>query len=115
MKKENKAKTTLNALIKTSERMKKYGSNTKNKMKNLNYEHPSILTKLNLNPRPVGRLRLESTQEGLLETIINIASNGGAAQERKQTNLIRTCRTLKDLNESLKTKCNNDRLQNIYL
>jgi hypothetical protein len=51
-----------------------------------------------------GRPRIETDQEGLLETIIHIAINGGAADGRRQSEIINTCKTLDDLNEYLKEK-----------
>jgi hypothetical protein len=58
----------------------------------------------------VGRPRIETGQEGLLETIINIANNGGAAEEYRHSE-IRTCKTLDDLNECLKEKGISDRFK----
>jgi hypothetical protein len=48
--------------------------------------------------------RIETSQEGLLETIIYIAINGGAADGRRQSEIINKCETLDDLNECLKEK-----------
>ncbi len=59
----------------------------------------------------VGRPRIETSQEGLLGTIIKIAINGGAAEERRHPEMIRTCKTFDDLNECLKEKCISDRFQ----
>lgn len=56
---------------------------------------------IGLRPRP-GRPRIEESQENLLETLIEIAIHGSAAHERRQTDEIRSCRTLSDLQEKLK-------------
>ncbi|GBP16848.1 hypothetical protein EVAR_13228_1 [Eumeta japonica] len=48
-----------------------------------------------------GQPSLVDTQLALLETIINIAIHGSAADERRRTEMIRSCLTLSDLHERL--------------
>ena len=51
-----------------------------------------------------GKPRLEDQQEGLLQTICDIALIGSAAHKRRQTNEIRSCRSLDDLQKKLSEK-----------
>lgn len=48
-----------------------------------------------------GQPSLVDSQPALLETIINIAIHGSAADERRRTEMIRSCLTLSDLHERL--------------
>ncbi|CAG9584279.1 unnamed protein product [Danaus chrysippus] len=48
-----------------------------------------------------GQPPLVDSQPALLETIINIAIHGSAADERRRTEMIRSCLTLSDLHERL--------------
>jgi hypothetical protein len=52
----------------------------------------------------IGRPRLETDQPLLLKTIIDIASVGSSTDERRRSEMIRTCKTLDDLTESLNEK-----------
>ncbi len=98
-------------LLKSNERMKKYRSIRRKKLENLNREHPEVMKNYKLIEEKVGRPRIETSEEGLLETIINIAINGSAAEERRHSQMIRTCKTLDDLNECLKEKSISDRFK----
>ena len=44
---------------------------------------------------------MEEDQPELLKAIVNIAKIGGAADERRRTDKIRTCKTLDDMQEAL--------------
>ncbi|CAG8771556.1 41463_t:CDS:2 [Gigaspora margarita] len=51
--------------------------------------------------RPVGRPRLEETQPGLLETILRLVSSDGQADERRRSEMIRSVKTLDQLQAAL--------------
>jgi hypothetical protein len=110
-KQKRKIEEQLKNLLKSNERMKKYRSIRRKKLENLNREHPEVMKNYKLIEEKVGRPRIETGEEGLLETIINIAINGGAAEERRHSEMIRTCKTLDDLNECLKEKGISDRFK----
>ena len=63
-------------------------------------ENPSMSHRLKIRNVP-GRPRLESDQSDLLETIKTIAIFGGAADDRRRSEAIRSCRTLDDLHSEL--------------
>jgi hypothetical protein len=104
MNSKQKKESHLNKLIKSSFRMKRYRSQKSSSLMDLNREHPEIMKKYKIIEGKKGRPRIETDQEGLLETIIHIAINGGAADGRRQSEIINTCKTLDDLNEYLKEK-----------
>lgn len=62
-----------------------------------------------------GRPRLEEQQDGLLETIRDIAIFGSAAHDRRQTEEIRSCRTLNDLQAKLSERGYNISRSGLYL
>jgi hypothetical protein len=109
-KQKRKIKEKLKSLLKSNERMKKYRSMRK-KLEILNRKHPEVMKSYKLIEEKVGRPQIETGQEGLLETIIKIAINGGAAEGRRHPEMIRTCKTLDDLNECLKEKGISDRFK----
>jgi septal ring factor EnvC (AmiA/AmiB activator) len=100
-KQKDKVEKKLKKLLKSNQRMQKYRTIKRKKLERLNREHPEVMRNYSLIEEKVGRPRIETGQEGLLETIINIAINGGAAEERRHSEMIRTCKTLSDLNECL--------------
>lgn len=50
----------------------------------------------------VGQPRLEENQDGLLQAIADIAMHGASAADRRRSDVLRSCRTLKELTEELK-------------
>jgi hypothetical protein len=69
-------------------------------MVNIMQENPSLLRRLKLRHEP-GRPRLEADQDDLLETIKTVAIFGGAADDKRRSETIRSCRTLDDLHTEL--------------
>ncbi|CAH0563025.1 unnamed protein product [Brassicogethes aeneus] len=49
-----------------------------------------------------GRPRLEEEQPELLKTIVDLAMFGASAEERRRSEIVRSCRTLTDLHDKLK-------------
>lgn len=49
----------------------------------------------------VGRPRIEDDQPGFLKAIVDIATHGGLADSRRQSEMLRTVRTLDGLTEEL--------------
>lgn len=62
--------------------------------------NPELATALKLR-NTVGQSRVEENQSGLLEVIKSIALFGGAADDRRCTEVIRCCKTLDDLQAEL--------------
>lgn len=50
---------------------------------------------------PVGRTRVEFNQPNFLKTIIDIATHGSGADDRRRSEMIRTCKTLDDIHAQL--------------
>ncbi|GBP88239.1 GA-binding protein subunit beta-1 [Eumeta japonica] len=61
---------------------------------------PVVKQQLNVH-ETVGRPRLEEAQPELLKVLAEIASFGGGADEKRRTEMIRSCRTLDDLVKEL--------------
>ncbi|CAG7693073.1 unnamed protein product, partial [Allacma fusca] len=65
-------------------------------------ENPEIAEKLrSCNKEKQGRPRLEETQPGLLEAIIQIVSTDASADEKRRTETLRTCQNLSSLQTEL--------------
>ncbi|XP_071575574.1 uncharacterized protein [Temnothorax nylanderi] len=63
-------------------------------------KNPAVKQQLNVH-EAVGRPRLEEAQPELLKVLTEIASFGGGADEKRRTEMIRSCRTLDDLDKEL--------------
>lgn len=61
---------------------------------------PDIVSLLKSRSGP-GRPRLEEQQPLLLKTIVDLAMFGASAEERRRSEIVRSCRTLNDLHEKL--------------
>ena len=53
------------------------------------------------NREKVGRPRIEVDQPGLLETILDLVQASSATDDRRRSEIVRTVKTLKDLNTEL--------------
>lgn len=78
---------------------KKSRNTKKQKILELCENNPDVATALKLR-NTFGRPRVEENQSGLLEVIKSIALFGGAADDRRRTEVIR-CKTLDDLQDEL--------------
>jgi hypothetical protein len=92
---------TLKIKIGSAERQKKYRENRKREIGNLITQNPDISKKMRVFESP-GRPRLEVDQPEILKAICDIALFGSAAHDRRQNEVIRTVKTLDQLNEELK-------------
>lgn len=72
----------------------------KAEMNELIQENPDVAKKLKIRDA-VGRPRLEDDQTDLLQTIKTLAMFGGAAEDKRRSEAIRSCRTLDDLHTEL--------------
>lgn len=72
----------------------------KSEMNKMVEENPNLAKSLKLRDTP-GRPRLETDQADLLQKINTIAIFGGAADDRRRSEAIRSCRTLDDLHSEL--------------
>lgn len=82
---------------------KKYRMERKQALSILKNENPDTAKALHFREAP-GRPRIEDDQPELLKAIIDIAMFGGAADSRRRTELIRSCKTLKDLHCELEAQ-----------
>ncbi|XP_050498755.1 uncharacterized protein LOC126879621 [Diabrotica virgifera virgifera] len=64
-------------------------------------QSPTVASLLKTRSTP-GRPRLEEQQPLLLKTIVDLAMFGASAEERRRSEIVRSCRTLTDLHEKLK-------------
>lgn len=64
-------------------------------------QSPTVASLLKTRSAP-GRPRLEEQQPLLLKTIVDLAMFGASAEERRRSEIVRSCRTLTDLHEKLK-------------
>lgn len=93
-------KAALKRKIGAAERQKKSRDSKKQKLIELSEFNPELATALKLR-NTVGRPRLEENQSGLLDVIKSIALFGGAADDRRRTEVIRCCKSLDDLQDEL--------------
>lgn len=73
----------------------------KSKIKLACNQSPIVADLLKARSAP-GRPRLEQQQPQLLKTIVDLAMIGASAEERRRSEIVRSCRTLTDLHEKLK-------------
>lgn len=73
----------------------------KSKIKLACNQSPIVADLLKARSAP-GRPRLEEQQPQLLKTIVDLAMFGASAEERRRSEIVRSCRTLTDLHEKLK-------------
>jgi hypothetical protein len=74
----------------------------KRKLNEVTEENPEIGQRLKkFNRKKIGRPRLEDDQPQLLKTIVDIVTAGAAADDRRRSEILATCKTIDDLRESL--------------
>lgn len=96
-----KEKTILKRKISNAERQKKQREKKKNLFQELCEENPDVIKKIKLT-NSFGRPRLEIEQPELLKTIVEIAMFGCGADDRRRSDVMRSCKTLDDLHAELK-------------
>ena len=64
-------------------------------------EFPDLKKRLKMSDNQ-GRPRLEENHEGILEAILELATHGCAADERRSTDKLRTIKSIDELNAELK-------------
>ena len=82
-------------------RQQKARKNRKRKMDEVMREFPEVKKKIK-SSNQVGRPRIEENQEGLLEAIVELATHGCAADERRSTDKLRTIKTLDEMTSELR-------------
>ncbi|KAJ8687960.1 hypothetical protein QAD02_024398 [Eretmocerus hayati] len=100
-KKLESEKKALRKKVRDSIRKKKSRKHQKLQLQKIKEEHPNIAQVLKFRDGVVGRPRIEVDQPGLLETILEIASLSAATDLRRQSDAVRSCRTLSDLQKAL--------------
>lgn len=85
---------------KEQERQKKHRMDRKRKFQELCQKDPNLLKELKMQTAR-GRPTLDKSQPELLSTIVDIATHGSAADERRRTENLRSVKTLDELTEAL--------------
>ncbi|KAL4710004.1 hypothetical protein ACJJTC_015982 [Scirpophaga incertulas] len=83
-----------------AEYQSKYRKKQKTLLTKICEEHPDVTKKIRLADSP-GRPRLEEDQSELINAITNIAMFGSQTDERRRSQMVRSCRTLDDLHQAL--------------
>lgn len=102
-KKLNEAKNKLNKQRANADYQRKFRYARKRKLTELCASSDEAASSLKLR-NVAGRPRIEHDQPEILQAIIDLATFGGAAQDRRRTEEIRACMTLDDLHEKLLAK-----------
>jgi hypothetical protein len=87
---------------KEKERQKKHRMERKRKFEELCLKDPNVRVQLKMQ-QTRGRPTLDQSQPELLSTIVDIATHGCAADERRRTESLRSVKTLDELTEALTT------------
>lgn len=95
-----KEKQALKSKQKNAQRQKKLREKRKEAGNRLREEHPEAAKLLKLR-NGVGQPRLEDDQDDLLATLADIAMHGASAADRRRSETVRSCKTLKELNTEL--------------
>ena len=80
---------------------KKHRENVRNKLESAKEKNPELAAILKSKKGP-GKPRIEDKQPDLLKTIVDLVTCGSAADGRRRTDVLRSCRRLDDLHEQLK-------------
>lgn len=97
----NDEKKKLKMKMDDAERQKKSRERKKQKMSELCEKIPEAAEIVQIRSTPC-RPRLEVDQPDLLKIIVDLATHGSAADDRRRSEVIRDCRTLDELHEKLK-------------
>ena len=83
-------------------RKRKFRQDFKRKLSVIAEENPAVGERLKkIRRQEVGRPRVEDDQPDLLKAIVDIVCAGAAADERRRSEKLSTCKTLDDLHEAL--------------
>lgn len=94
-------KASLKIKVQSAARQKRYRLVKSQKIKEVIATIPEAAEILKQKSSP-GRWRIEDTQPDFLRTIIEIVTHGCGADDRRRTEMIRTCKTLDDVLAQLK-------------
>ena len=97
----NALKKKLKSMENDVMRQRKSRSNKKRKLEEAMLEFPDLKKRLKMSDNQ-GRPRLEENHEGILEAILELATHGCAADERRSTDKLRTIKSIDELNAELK-------------
>ncbi|KAK3932313.1 Carbamoyl-phosphate synthase arginine-specific large chain [Frankliniella fusca] len=109
-----KAKKDLKKTEDNALRQKKAREKKKRAMETLTEEFPAAAKILKIR-KTVGQPRLEENQDGLLKAISGIALAGASAAEKRRSDAVRSCRTLKELTEKVRLLGHNVSKSGVYL
>lgn len=99
-KKLDEANKSYNSKKRNADYQKKFRVKRQALLKDIIVKDPSIKEKINIRESS-GRPRLEYNQPELLEVLAEIAKFGGCADDKRRSEMIRSCKTLSDLTEHL--------------
>lgn len=95
-------KKELKRILGDTERQKKSRAKKRAKIMEVCESHPHVANILNVRTDP-GRPRIEEGQPQLMDAIIDIAIFGSGADDRRRTEMIRSCKTLPALHKELES------------
>lgn len=84
-------------------RQKRKRENEKRQLEELKVTNPEVANLFGKTPKP-GRPRLEEQQPEILKTIVDIATYGAGADERRRSEAMRTVHTLEELTTELQLR-----------
>ena len=94
----HKLELALNRKKKDAERKRVGRTKFKDKLTEISLANPEVDQQLaKFIRQEVGRPRIETDQKGLLDAIVSIASYGAAADDRRRTEMLKSCKSLDDL------------------
>ena len=98
----HKLELALNRKKKDAERKRVSRTKFKDKLTEISLANPEVGQQLaKFNRQEAGRPRIETDQKGLLDAIVSIASYGAAADDRRRTEMLKSCKSLDDLQSEL--------------
>ena len=97
----NALEKKLKSMEKDVMRQRKSRSNKKRKLEEAMLEFPDLKKRLKMSDNQ-GRPRLEENHEGLMEAILELATHGCAADERRSTDKLRTIKSIDEFNAELR-------------
>ena len=95
-----KCKQQLREKILRARRQQRFRRNQRRNLKKIQAKYPEAAKLLKVHDKP-GHPSVVDTQPGLLQAICDLAIIGASADERRRSDVIRTCKTLDDTHERL--------------
>ena len=97
----NKQKNLIKNLQQNQQRQQKFRENRKRAIEEAFMDNPELKEKLKMRSTP-GQPRIETDQPGLMNAIVNLATHGCGADDRRRSEKLRTIKTLEEMTTELK-------------